>query len=261
MSRESGGNPFLLQQLAAFGAQARLDEVVMARAAQLEDPPRRLLEAICLSGRPIEARVAASAVGLAEDDLAVRLLKGARLVRATPAGEREKLEAWHDRVRESVVASLSGADQVRLHLGLADALEKHAPGELDALAVHLLAAGQTARAAHATSHAARVAAEQLAFDRAAVLYGQALELLPTDAPQRHPLWVGLGDCLADAGRGPEAAAAYESAVELGQCAAGEALDLKRRGAEQLLRSGHVDKGMQAMREVLQTVGMTIAPQP
>jgi hypothetical protein len=261
VSRESGGNPFLLQQLAAFGAETNLDEVVMARAAQLDDQPRRLLEAICLSGRPLDPRVAATAVGLAEDDAPVRLLKGARLVRATPAGERERLEAWHDRIRETVVSSLSPQAQQKLHLGLADALEKHAPSELDALAVHLVGAGQTARAADATARAAKVAEGQLAFDRSAGLYQQALALLPLTSPLRHPLTVSLGDCLADAGRGPEAAAAYASAVASGGCAPGEALELKRRGAEQLLRSGHVDKGMQAMREVLAVVGMTIAPQP
>ena len=261
VSRESGGNPFLLQQLAAFGAESSLDDVVMARAAQLEAPARRLLEAICLSGRPLDARVAATAVGLAEDDAPVRLLKGARLVRATPSGERERLEAWHDRIRETVVSSLSAQAQQQLHLRLADALAAHAPSELDALASHLVGAGQTARAADATERAAKVTAEQLAFDRAADLYRQALELLPVQSPMRHPLMVARGHCLADAGRGPEAAEAYATAVTEGGCAPGEALDLKRRGAEQLLRSGHVDKGMQAMREVLSVVGMTIAPQP
>ncbi|MBS1148516.1 MAG: pknB 32, partial [Myxococcaceae bacterium] len=261
VSRESGGNPFLLQQLAAFGAESNLDEVVMARAAQLEDHPRRLLEAICLSGRPLDARVAAAAVGLPEDDGPVRLLKGARLVRATPSGDRERLEAWHDRIRETVVASLSPDAQQRLHLGLADALAAHAPTELDALAVHLLEAGQTARAADATARAAKLAEGQLAFDRAAVLYRQALELLPPQAPLRYPLTVSLGDCLADAGRGPGAAAAYALAVEQGGCTEGEALELKRRGAEQLLRSGHVDRGLAALREVVAGVGMTLAPVP
>ena len=73
--------------------------------------------------------------------------------------------------------------------------------------------------------------------------------------------VALGHCLADAGRGPEAADAYALAIRGGGSSPGEALDLKRRGAEQLLRSGHVDQGMDALREVLAVVGMTIAPQP
>jgi len=257
VSRESGGNPFLLQQLAAFGAGSNLEEVVMARAAQLDEKPRRLLEAICVTGRPLDARVATAAAGLADDDDAVRLLKGARLVRATPAGDREKLEPWHDRIRETVVGSLSRDAQIELHLKLANAIEAHAKDELDALANHLFHAGETARAADATARAAKVAEDQLAFDRAAQLYRQALELLPEDSPMRLPLTIRFGDSLADAGRGPGAAAAYELAISLG----GEALELRRRGAEQLLRSGHVDQGMQAMREVLAVVNMTIAPQP
>lgn len=259
VARESGGNPALLQQLAAFGAETRLDEVVLARAAQLDEPARRVLEAVCLAGRPVDARVAARAVGLTADDAPIRVLKGARLVRATPAGDRERLEAWHERIRDTVVANLKPQQQQALHLGLAEALAALAPDELDAYAMHLQAAGETAGAAKATSRAAKVAAEQLAFDRAATLYSQALALLPKAAAQRHELGVSLGDCLADAGRGAEAAAAYATALTT--ATASEALELKRRRAEQLLRSGHVDAGIEALREVLGEVGMTLAPEP
>ena len=92
------------------------------------------------------------------------------------------------------------------------------------------------------------AARALAFDRAAQLYGDCLQLgLLRDGDGRD-LRVKRADALANAGRGAEAAAVYLEAAQPASPA--DALDLRRRAAEQLLRSGHVDEGLAALRTVL-----------
>src|SRR6185436_7986417 len=63
----------------------------------------------------------------------------------------------------------------------------------------------------------------------------------------------------NAGRGPEAALAYREAA-LREPRTG-AIELQRRAAEQLLRSGHIDGGLAAIHEVLAAVGMKLARTP
>src|SRR5262249_53918810 len=63
----------------------------------------------------------------------------------------------------------------------------------------------------------------------------------------------LGNALANAGRGADATEAYLAAVEGGTAA--ETLELERRAAEQLLRSGHVERGLSVLNAVLARVGL------
>src|SRR6185436_13120054 len=67
----------------------------------------------------------------------------------------------------------------------------------------------------------------------------------------------LALALANAGRGQEAAASFaEAARELEQWSPGDllVLDFKRRAGEQYLRSGHIDEGLDRIREELTAVG-------
>src|SRR5205814_1173366 len=73
------------------------------------------------------------------------------------------------------------------------------------------------------------------------------------------LYARLGDALANAGRGAEAAAAYLQATA--RAPAAEVLELRRRAASQLLLCGHFADGIAAMRDVLGSVGMRFTETP
>lgn len=258
--REARGNPFLLQQLAEVGGDVPLEDVMRSRIDALPASERRLLEVVSLAASPLPERVAQAVSGLraADFDL-VTVLKSARLLRGT---QDDRIEPWHNRTRDAVVNALD-VDRARaLHARLADALK--AAGELDAVAWHLGAAGLVERAADETLAAARRAAQQLAFERAGVLLERALELMPRDDRRRRDVQLELAQVWAQAGRGADSAKTFSLAlsepaeVEL---PAEQALELRRRRAEQLLRSGHIDEGLTAVREVLEQLGMTLAKTP
>src|SRR5207245_2040816 len=83
-------------------------------------------------------------------------------------------------------------------------------------------------------------------------------LLGSGAGQQRRLYRALADALSDAGRGPEAGAAYLEAAALDPEGA---LELRRRAAEELLRSGHLEQGLRALNEVLKASGLELARTP
>ncbi len=260
IAKESRGNPFLLQQLAEVGGEVPLEDVMRARVDALSPAERRLLEVVSLAVSPLSERVAQVVSGVRASDFdTVPVLKSARLLRGT---WEDRIEPWHNRTREAVVNALD-ADRAReLHARLAEALKN--AGELDAVAWHLGAAGLVERAADETVAAARRAAKQLAFERAGVLFERALELMPRDDSHRRDVLLELAQVWAQAGRGAESARSYAAAMaERSELALPpeQTLELRRRAAEQLLRSGHIDAGLAAVREVLDQLDMTLAKTP
>jgi eukaryotic-like serine/threonine-protein kinase len=260
VAQEAEGNPLFVAELALHGTleRATLEEMLLSRVAQLPAGARDLLEVIAVASGPIEPVTALRAAEPTGDGLAaLAILRAGRLVRAAASGEQ--IETYHDRIRESVTLHLSAARLRECHAALARALEARPGADPEALAVHLHAAGELVRAGEQAAAAARAAAEALAFDRAARLYRLALDVAPADASARLRLQVELGTALANAGRGAEAAEIYLAAAA--NAREGQALDLRRRAAEQLLISGHVPQGLAALRVVVEGIGMRIAPTP
>src|SRR5262249_23111696 len=123
------------------------------------------------------------------------------------------------------------------------------------LAIHWRGAGDLAKASHYTVLAASQASDSLAFDRAAELYRTVLAD-PGDGRSSLDLRIKLGHALANAGRGAEAAEAFLSAAQTAEAA--ERLELQRRAAEQLLRSGHIKEGMATIQSILDRVDLRLA---
>ncbi|MFO0596169.1 MAG: protein kinase [Myxococcaceae bacterium] len=257
IAREAGGNPFLAEVLASSSGEVKLEDVVLQRIDGLSKSARALLEVVAIASGPVEERVAAKVAGVEASDVdTLPMLKSANLVRGVHG---DRLEAWHDRIREAVVSRLSAERARELHARLADAMTGSADFEL--IAWHLASAGLVEQAAQATIEAARAAVRQLAFERAAVLFERSLQLLPGDDRRRRDLRVELAEAWAMAGRGAVSASAYELAVNEPGEAGLSRIELQRRAAEQLLRSGHIDAGLHAVNQVLGAMGMTLAKTP
>ncbi|HEX4456416.1 MAG TPA: AAA family ATPase, partial [Polyangia bacterium] len=274
VAREAGGHPLFIEALVqhrlAVGCDrgpARLEDALAARIARLPDGARRLVELVAVAGGPIEQDVAAAAVELEWSELERQLafLRASFLVRSTGARPSDRVETYHDRVRETVLQQLATGAERHWHEQLARAFERHERGDAETLAMHLRAAGKRMRAAHYFALAADRARDVLAFDRAARLYQECLALASdgsdgSDGAGIGALKLALADALANGGRGEAAARAYEAAAAAEPSPIG-ALDLRRRAAEQLLRVGRIDEAMALLRSVMSAVGLRMPATP
>ncbi|MDB4969703.1 MAG: Serine/threonine-protein kinase PknA [Myxococcales bacterium] len=266
IAEEAGGHPLFMDELVRHALAARdgksnaplhLEDALWDRVRRLGADAQRLLELVAVAGGPLVQQAAARA---AEIEFAVfsqhaASLRAANLVRTTGTRPSDFIEPYHDRVRATMQAHRTGAELRRAHERIAIGLESTGRGDPEALAMHWQGAGEVDKAAAYAGQAAERATKALAFDRAAQLYRQTLVLRPPGAPDVPTLQVRLGDALAQTGRGREAAHAFLSAAE--RSAPAEALELRRRASEQLLRSGHVDEGMLAMAPVLRAVKLRL----
>ncbi len=271
---EAGGNPLFLSELAHFsthresaiastevgerpsGSDLRLRDVISSRVTGLPASARRLLEIVAVAGKPLEWEAARLAAELgAEGTEAIARLRTQKLIRQSAGEDREQIECYHDRIREVVVAGLSPRSLRAGHGALALALESSGRADPETLAVHFQATEEVVRAREYAVTAAARAEQALAFDRAARLYRQALDLVEDDGPERYRLEVQLGEALANAGHSREAAETFLQAV--GHSGAINPVEAQRHAAEKLLISGHIDRGMAILRHVLRTTGMRL----
>ncbi len=266
---ESKGTPLLVREVvdsvqseaSAFSSQFRLETILRNRLLSLPGAARRLLEVLAVAGRPLRLDRAMQAAGLAGDARreALDYLRVARLVRAQGSRGSDTAEPWHDRVREAVLAQLDASTLRETHGAIARALRGAGDADPEALFTHFDAAGAPALAAQYAEEAAAKAARALAFERAAQFYRHALDRSGDEGDRAPQLRELLADALANAGRGAEAAEAFLAAAARQTGLA--KLELQRRAAEQLLVSGHVDRGIEVTRAVLGQLGLDLARTP
>ena len=264
--REAGGSPFILEQLGQYGlrpsqglaARDNLSNLLGPRLEVLPASAIALLETIAVAGHPIGLQEAASAAALESDaQLTLAMLRTARLVRTS--GTADRIEMYHDHIREAIVRRLSPDRERQIHSRLAVSLRKASPGDPETLFDHFMRAGDRAQAAAQALEAASKSEEALAFDRAARFFRYAIELGDWPSEQMATLEARLGETLAHAGRPAEAAVAFLRAAELVNADA--ARILRGRAGEQLLLGGHIDRGLEVMRALLLDVGLSIPSTP
>jgi eukaryotic-like serine/threonine-protein kinase len=266
IAAEAGGNPFFVGELACRSGEraagpARLEDVLWDRINACDQASRRLLELVAIAAAPTPQRVIAEACGLDARDFrrAAQDLRSRRLVRTGGLRAEDAVETHHDRIREAVVARLAAGTRADGHLRLADAIERLKPDDLEALVTHFAGGGDRVRAAGYALRAGDQAARALAFERAVAFYRRALDWLPRDVAERDRVREKLADGLANAGLGGQAAAEYERAAEHSEPAL--ALELRRRAAEHLLRSGRLDEGLFVLSNILEKVRVRMPRTP
>ena len=266
IASESGGSPFFVGELVRFarstpGASAgevRLETVLRERLRGLDAGALRLLQVTAIAGRPIAQEIAFRAAALEGDERSAALaaLRTASLVRSQGTRADDRIECFHDRIREAAVASIDPEALRSRHSELARALVEAGGADPEALFLHSHAAGMRERAREHAVAAGKKASLALAFDRAAQFYRLALDLMGPGDERAAALRVELADALANAGRGAEAAAVYLASTA--RASAADRLALQRRAAEELLFSGHVDRGMDVIADVLHHFGKSFA---
>jgi serine/threonine protein kinase len=265
IARESAGSPLFIAELVAYrrargvepdaepAQQQGFAEMIDTRLLGLGEDERRLLELVALAAQPLPQKLALAAAGLPSGAPILNLLRVERLVRSHGVRLSDTVECYHDRIREILTARLVPQRARALHLALAETLERDGQPYAEMITEHYLAAGVPARAAPFAALAADAAAAAFAFDRAARLYALALELLPCGPALRRELLRKRAQALVNAGRGADAAEVFLAASSGAPRA--ELLELEHSAAEQLLNTGHYERGRALLREVIRGFGL------
>jgi serine/threonine protein kinase len=267
-ARQAGGHPFFIDmmvrqadRMASSRENLVLEDVIWSMVEQLDSAPRLILETVAVAAAPMTQEAVARATAIDRDTFAraVSLLRVSHMVHTRGARDTEGIEPYHDRVRMAVLAHMDPARSADIHTRIAVALEGNRTVDPESLVAHWRGAGDLERAAHFAILAGDRASEALAFDRAASFYELALASKAAQEGDGRALLVKLGEARANAGRGESAAEAFRKAADVAPTL--EALELRRRAAEELLMAGNFDRGTAALHEVLAAVGMRAPRSP
>ncbi len=205
VAKEAGGVPFFIEELANFVAAGEglhdgvtLEQAIRSRIGSLPDQQRALMETIAIAGSPLPQSLVFEAASVDAKNLPELLaLRRASLVSWLGAGGDDAVFTYHDRIRQSVVASLDEEARQAVHLALGRALarrhERDSAGSwvFEALnhlgAASRLLADEAERLAVArlSLEAARRAREAAAFPLAFRCFDEGLKLLPEDPWEAH----------------------------------------------------------------------------
>lgn len=263
LAHDASGNPFLLnllarQSLTAVGVS--LEQIVLRQINALTQEAQTFLTLSAVALQPLDPSTTCIAAELpvSQQHAILDCLCEARLLRRLPRGgsatDQGAVDVYHDRIRQAVLTQLTAQQRARLHGRLGMVLSAGGRTEPEILAEHFRLAGEHDRAARYAQEGAVRAIDHLAFDRAAELFRMALDLGVMAPDQRRELLVRLGEALAHARRGGDAAEAFISAAALAETPE-VARDLKLLATEQYLGAGHIMRGFSLLRDLLASLGV------
>jgi tetratricopeptide (TPR) repeat protein/predicted Ser/Thr protein kinase len=257
--RETEGNPFFVEEVyqhlseegklfdasGAWKADLRVDSievpegvrlVIGRRLDRLGEQARKVLIAGAVIGRTFPLDLLQAVVDVPEDDVldAVEQAERAQLVAAEASQRTPRYGFVHELIRTTLISGLSLPRRQRLHLRIADALERLRAASLEShasmLAHHLYQAGAGAdaqRTGKALALAGKRALAAAAFEEALETFDNLLGL---ELAEHDPLTAAAsehrGKALVALGRHDESAAAFDRALAI-YGAAGDAAGIER----------------------------------
>lgn len=271
IAREAGGQPLfiyeLLYHLRVVGdspkSTLKLEDVLWSRISVLDEDFISLLELVCISFGPVRMDFAAAVLerSVGEVFRITARLRMLHLVRVSGPRPEDMIEPYHDRIRETLMEHMDAARATIWHERIVRELEALPDVNPERMASHLVCLERTRQAADFLAKAARQAVRQLAFDRAAGLWIQAIQLrfpegsdvAPEDVEDLRAWMIDCAQALWGAGRG------RDSALLLLRAAEGlknpESLGLRRQAAERLMVSGYLDEGIEVSRGIAENLGV------
>jgi ATP/maltotriose-dependent transcriptional regulator MalT len=186
----SEGNPFFAEELVAAGAGSRglpvtLREVLAARLALVSEPTVRLLGVAAVVGRKVEHYLLAHLSDLSERELyeAIEEAVAAQLLIVDESSVTERYEFRHALIAEAAAETVLPSQRRRLHVTIAEALQRMPPlhgaeeaGHLAEIAHHWFEGRDLPRALVASIEAGEAAEIASAFVEAYRQDERALEL-------------------------------------------------------------------------------------
>ncbi len=277
--RETSGNPFYVEEavrsLIEEGAISRVDlsfradvaalttiafpagvgEAIRRRLARLSTEERRMLEALCVIGRPAERPLLLETAGLAASamDEALISLRERSLVTDQATGIGPLYAITNARVRDHAYDGIDWERRRALHDAVASALKARSDGgenvRYEELARHAINGTDPQRALAYAMEAAQRCCAMGAGSDAVAFYRQALDLQPagSHADRAEVLWrIGLIE--ADTGRDAQAMESLDQSLRAAGSAARRDLSARARLEKASL---HARRGrpVEALREV------------
>ncbi|MGE5222347.1 MAG: adenylate/guanylate cyclase domain-containing protein [Omnitrophica WOR_2 bacterium] len=199
-----------------------LSEVITARLDRLDEESRHVTQEAAVVGREfgydvlgtIHEPLPSQAVSL---DDSLMTLQSRELVREKSTHPPRLYSFKHVLTQETAYASLLMSKRRRLHLRIAEYLEKSLPDQTGVIARHFIEARQTRRALPYLIEAGERAARTYATPEAIADYRQALEFVSEgDAEPARRAYEGLGRALSLANQVPEAIDVYQNMYTRGQ---------------------------------------------
>jgi class 3 adenylate cyclase len=213
---DASGNWLPEVQLGEIEVPETVRLVLGRRIDRIAETAQGVLTTAACVGRSFTFDFLAEVSDAKEDDLlnALEEAERARLVIAEE-GRQPRFVFAHEQIRQTLLGRLSFLRRQRLHMRLADALEKRYAANLDEhasdLAYHLMQAGAGERAANWLHRAGIAAASHLATPEALAFFARAADFAGP-GPTRRAALRARGELLLGLFRGREAASDLEAAM-------------------------------------------------
>jgi DNA-binding SARP family transcriptional activator len=185
IAERTGGNPFFIKETArlldsegvlaaASEVPAGVREVLQRRIARLPATAETVLRQASVLGTEADIGILGEVAGV-EDNVLLDAVDAGLLTGLITEPAAGRIRFAHALIRDTLYDGLSRLRRSRLHARVGEAIERHSPGDMAALAHHFGEAGtDPGKTARYCSLAAAQAEQRFAYDEAARLWERAI---------------------------------------------------------------------------------------